>query len=78
VRVNKNTQPIRFPGRRSIIGTKMRHSITLIAVIAVTALVIIGVVNFDLFVSIWAKAIIVALVVGVLVTVVVRLARVIK
>jgi len=44
----------------------------------IIALVIIGLVNFDLFISIWAKAIIGALVVGVFVAIVVRLARLIK
>jgi len=56
----------------------MRDSIILIVAIGIAILVIIAVVNFDLFVTIWAKAMIVVLVVGVFATIVARLARAIK
>jgi len=56
----------------------MKRLLWLIVAMGIIALVIIGLVNFDLFISIWAKAIIVALVVGVFITIVVRVTRVIK
>jgi len=57
---------------------EMKRLLWLIVAMGIIALVIIGLVNFDLFISIWAKAIIVALVVGVFITIVVRVTRVIK
>jgi hypothetical protein len=61
------------PGR-----SKMRDSIVLIVAIGTVVLAIIGFVNFDLFVTIWAKAMVIALLVAVFATVVATFARAIK
>ncbi|MBT9143871.1 MAG: hypothetical protein DDT29_02285 [Dehalococcoidia bacterium] len=53
----------------------MSKTLTLIVSIAIMALIIIGLINFDLFLELWVKLFIGVLFLGVLVTVVRRLFR---
>ncbi len=55
--------------------TAMSKTLTLIVSIAIMALIIIGLINFDLFLELWVKLFIGVLFLGVLVTVVRRLFR---